>query len=104
MKLQGESDDTDAKAYLQQAIESLQDAQQALDYYTADGSTCAIFEETATISVLRRAHRVSADAHQGLGNLEMAVQCLQSWAAADPSFHTKISKEIQKLHERSLTA
>ena len=70
--------------------EALQDAQEAL-------AALQSLERQVNVSWEGQAWRVSADAHQALGNLPAAVEALQEWAVHTPSFRTKALKEIQRL-------
>jgi tetratricopeptide (TPR) repeat protein len=69
---------------------ALQDAQEALAALQSQ-------QRQVHVSWEGQAWRVSADAHQALGNFPAAVEALQEWAVHTPSFRTKAMKEIQRL-------
>jgi tetratricopeptide (TPR) repeat protein len=71
---------------------ALQDAEEALAALQLQSQ-----ERQVNVSWEGQAWRVSADAHQALGNLPAAVEALQEWAVHTPSFRTKAMKEIQRL-------
>jgi tetratricopeptide (TPR) repeat protein len=79
-----------AKYYLQSMdFENAKlDAQKSISIITA----CS-----QSTTVVSQAYRVWSDAEEGLGNIPGAVQALQEWANADPSWRTKANDEIQRL-------
>jgi len=58
-------------------------------------------QDTSTVVAVLcpTAWRILADAHVGLGQYEDAIQALQQWAEASPSFATKAAKEIQRVRQ-----
>jgi tetratricopeptide (TPR) repeat protein len=73
---------------------ALEDAQQALAALQLQSQSQ---QRQVNVSWEGQAWRVSADAHQALGNVPAAVEALQEWAVHTPSFRTKALKEIQGL-------
>jgi tetratricopeptide (TPR) repeat protein len=71
---------------------ALQDAQQALAALQSQSQ-----QRQVQVSWEGKAWRVSADAHQALGDIPAAVEALQEWAVHTPAFRTKALKEIQRL-------
>jgi tetratricopeptide (TPR) repeat protein len=71
---------------------ALEDAQEALAALQSQSQ-----QRLVNVSWEGQAWRVSADAHQALGNIAAAVEALQEWAVHTPSFRTKALKEIQRL-------
>jgi tetratricopeptide (TPR) repeat protein len=71
---------------------ALQDAQQALAALQSQSQ-----QRQVNVSWEGKAWRVSADAHQALGNIPAAVEALQGWAVHTPAFRTKALKEIKGL-------
>jgi hypothetical protein len=71
---------------------ALQDAEEALSALQSQSESGQV-----NVSWEGQAWRVSADAHQALGNLPAAVEALQKWAVHTPAFRTKALKEIQRL-------
>jgi tetratricopeptide (TPR) repeat protein len=61
--------------------------------------TLTFGSSTVCAKTRSRAYRVLADAHEGLGNLQEAIQALQEWYKMDPIVRTKLQKEIQRLNE-----
>jgi hypothetical protein len=43
------------------------------------------------------AFRALADARERSGNIQGAIEALLQWASEDPSYRTKVNKEIQRL-------
>jgi tetratricopeptide (TPR) repeat protein len=80
----------------------------ALMYYDAGDQERALVDADKTLELSSgkerlleaRAHRVAADANEALGRLPQAILALRNCAASDPSFQTKISKEIERLKAR----
>ena len=50
--------------------------------------------------LLAKAHRVAADAHEGLGQLDEAMESVRKWSSLDPAFTTKAAGEIQRLLQK----
>jgi hypothetical protein len=75
---------------------ALQDAEEALSALQSQSES----GQVVNVSWEGQAWRVSADAHQALGNLPAAVEALTQWAVHTPAFRTKALKEIQRLQSR----
>lgn len=47
-----------------------------------------------------KAWRTLADAYEATGNVKGAIEALQNWSKASPTFATKAMKDIQRLNEK----
>ena len=70
---------------------AIEDAQKAID--------CSNIATSATLST---AYRVWADAEQACGSGQ-AIAVLQRWHRAQPTYRTKLQKEIQDIRESNST-
>ena len=70
---------------------AIEDAQKAIDY-----------SNIATSATLSTAYRVWADAEQACGSGQ-AIAVLQRWHRAQPTYRTKLQKEIQDIRESNST-
>ncbi len=96
-----EADDTWSKCTAKAHAHALR-GQARLDVQQYDAAKADA--ESAVALGWTRAYRILADAEEGLGNTAAAVQALQQWGVADPSFRTKVNKEIQRLVATSAAA
>ena len=60
----------------------------------------ALAMTSATRAVQRKAHRIVVDSYTEVKDYDQAIAWLQKWAPHDPSFRTKLNKEIQALREQ----
>jgi tetratricopeptide (TPR) repeat protein len=84
-----------AQAKLDQNLfdEALQDAMAALEIVSNTIST------NAAQWITTRVYRTMVDAYEAKGDLRQAMNVLQQWAAVDPTFSTKIAKELTRLRQ-----
>ena len=78
-------------------LESHQDPARAID----DATISLSLASKASIQTINMAYRALADAQEELGDIPGAIEAYQRWAEHDPSYRTKINKEIQRLVELS---
>jgi tetratricopeptide (TPR) repeat protein len=85
-----------AQARLDQRLadDALQDAMAALEIVPSATSTTA-----ATQWITTRVYRTMVDAYEAKGQIPQAMDALQQWAAVDPTFSTKIAKEMARLQQ-----
>jgi (2Fe-2S) ferredoxin len=83
-----------AKAYLEQGV-SLDLAMQDAQYVVRD------LRDVATPNTLASAFRTWVDAEQHRNNFRQAVTVLQEWYKLQPTFRTKLQREIQELMQKS---
>jgi tetratricopeptide (TPR) repeat protein len=65
-----------------------------------DDAFCVFTEGLELPELHAKAHGMAAEAYEGLGRLTEAVEALRQRIACDPSFASKISKEIERLNEK----
>ena len=77
----------------QDPTKAVEDAKQALSLSFSTSSPSA--------STIQTAYRALTDALEQQGNIQEAIQAYQQWATLNPSYRTKINKEIQRLLARA---
>jgi hypothetical protein len=89
----------DAHRY-EAALEDAQTATQVLVVHADTNMDATV--PCQDIDLLSKVYRVQADAYEGLGQCQEAIQSLQMWSASDPSLNTKISHEITRLSKETV--
>jgi hypothetical protein len=97
-----------AQARLDQSLpdEALQDAKAAMEILSTISTTTTTSQTASVVSSpfsqqwsTTRVYRTMVDAYEAKGQIQQAIDSLQQWAAVDPTFSTKIAKEMTRLRQ-----
>ncbi|GKY96875.1 hypothetical protein MPSEU_000646600 [Mayamaea pseudoterrestris] len=78
---------------------ALEDAQLAANVLCGSSTTSDSAHSHDT-DLLSKLYRIQAEAYEGMGQLDNAMQALRNWSVSDPSFEKKIAKELTRLQQK----